>query len=222
MAKKDYYKILGVSPSASEEEIKQAFFRLAKKYHPDRHRGKGSADYAARFAEINEAYNVLKDPASKAAYDREYGGTGTAATRRAEQKYRAEELYETALKALKIRDVNSAIDLLKAATRIAPQNAEYWSMLGMALSEKPRRLHEAREMCERAVEMEPYDVENYVRLGLVYKKAGLQLRARRQFEQALRWDPSHPTARRELGLGRRPSPVERLRAWLAQRGRSSV
>ena len=213
MTRKDYYKILGVSPSASQEEIKEAFFRLAKKYHPDRHRGRAGADHALRFAEINEAYNVLKDPASKAAYDREHGGrTGTA--RKAEQKYRAEELYETALKALKIKDVNSAIDLLKAATRMAPQNAEYWSMLGMALAEKPRRLHEAREMCERAVEMEPYDVENYVRLGLVYKKAGLRLRARRQFEQALRWDPSHPTARRELGLGRRPSLLERLRAWL--------
>jgi curved DNA-binding protein CbpA len=200
MTEKDYYKILGVSSSATEEEIKEAFFRLAKKYHPDKHRGKDASEYETKFAQINEAYNLLKDRAAKVEYDIRFRGTGRQKKHSPKGKYKAEELYHAALKALKMNDVNSAIDLLKAAVRLEPAKAEYYSLLGRALSGKPRRLHEAREMCEKAVEMEPYDVDNYINLGLVYKKAGLQVRARKQFEKALRWDPSHFVARQELGV----------------------
>ncbi len=200
MVEKDYYRILGVSPSATEEEIKKAFFRLAKKYHPDKHRGESAGDFEIKFALINEAYNVLKDRAVKEEYDKRITASGRMHKGPSKSDYRADELYHTALKAIKMNDINSAIDLLKAAVRMEPDKAEYYSALGMALAKKPRRLHEAREMCEKAVEMEPYDVENYINLGLVYKEAGLHARARKQFEHALRWDPEHPVAIRELGL----------------------
>ncbi len=64
---KDYYAILGVSPDASEEEIKRAFRKLALKYHPDRNRGNKEAE--EKFKEINEAYQVLSDPEKRARYD---------------------------------------------------------------------------------------------------------------------------------------------------------
>jgi len=200
MVEKDYYMILGIRPSATEEEIKEAFFRLAKKYHPDKHRGKNDGDYETKFAMINEAYNVLKDRAAKEEYDNRNMASGLKRKESSKSDYRAEEIYQTALKALKMNDVNSAIDLLKTAVRMEPGKAEYYSALGMALAEKPHRLHEAREMCEKALEMEPYNVENHINLGLVYKKAGLHARARKQFENALRWDPEHPVAMNELGL----------------------
>lgn len=68
MAGKDFYKVLGVERGASDEEIKKAFRSLAMKYHPDRN--KDDKDSEAKFKEINEAYDVLKDPQKKAAYDR--------------------------------------------------------------------------------------------------------------------------------------------------------
>lgn len=198
MVEKDYYKILGIDPTASQEEIKKAFFKLAKKYHPDKHRGSESSEYEIKFAQINEAYNILKDQAAKNDYDSRAKSQPAAGAKSSDNQYRAEELYQTALKAIKLKDVNSAIDLLKAAVRLEPGKAEYYSVLGLALSEKPRRLHEAREMCEKAVEIEPYDVSNYVNLGRVYKKAGLHMRAQRQFEKALHWDPENIAARAEL------------------------
>ncbi len=67
MAKRDYYDILGVNRSASESEIKIAFRRMAKEHHPDRNPGDKMAE--ARFKEVNEAYEVLRDPQKKAAYD---------------------------------------------------------------------------------------------------------------------------------------------------------
>jgi len=214
MGVKDYYKILGLNPGAGPEEIKKAFFCLAKKYHPDKHRGVDGGDYEAKFAEINEAYNVLKDQKAKAEYDQSYKSIGTGKKKSAQVRYKADELFKTAQKAIKIKDINSAIDLLKAAVRLEPDRAEYYSLLGLTLSEKPRRLHEAREHCEKAVEIEPYDVQNYINLGLVYKKAGLKIRAQKQFEKVLQWDPENPTARIELGLSGERGLLERLKQGL--------
>src|SRR3954449_7854299 len=67
MAKRDYYDVLGLGRSASEAELKNAFRTLAKQHHPDRNPGDKGAE--ARFKEINEAYEVLRDPQKKAAYD---------------------------------------------------------------------------------------------------------------------------------------------------------
>lgn len=67
MAKRDYYEILGVSRSAGEADIKRAYRQLAMKWHPDRNPGDAAAE--TKFKEINEAYEVLKDPQKRAAYD---------------------------------------------------------------------------------------------------------------------------------------------------------
>ena len=70
MARRDYYEILGVSRSCTERELKAAYRRLAKKYHPDANPDDPQAE--EKFKEINEAYEVLRDPQKRAAYDR-YG-----------------------------------------------------------------------------------------------------------------------------------------------------
>ncbi|HHQ13516.1 MAG TPA: J domain-containing protein [Chromatiales bacterium] len=66
MEYKDYYKIMGVARDASQDEIKRAYRKLARKYHPDVSK---EADAEARFKEVGEAYEVLKDPEKRAAYD---------------------------------------------------------------------------------------------------------------------------------------------------------
>src|SRR5947207_12829257 len=64
---RDYYEVLGVSKSASPEEVSKAYKTLARKHHPDRNPGDKAAE--ARFKEIQNAYDVLNDPKKKAMYD---------------------------------------------------------------------------------------------------------------------------------------------------------
>jgi molecular chaperone DnaJ len=68
MAKRDFYEVLGVQKGADEKELKSAYRNLAKKLHPDANPGDKTME--AKFKELNEAYDVLKDPQKKAAYDR--------------------------------------------------------------------------------------------------------------------------------------------------------
>lgn len=71
--KRDYYEVIGVSKTASEDEIKKAYRKLAKQYHPDLNPNDKEAE--AKFKEVNEAYEVLSDPEKKAKYD-QFGHAG--------------------------------------------------------------------------------------------------------------------------------------------------
>ena len=76
-AKQDYYELLGIARSATAEEIKKAYRKLAMKYHPDRNQGDKESE--AKFKDISEAYEVLSDAAKREQYDR-YGHDGMKST----------------------------------------------------------------------------------------------------------------------------------------------
>jgi len=91
MSKPDYYAVLGVSRDASQEEIKAAFRKLARQYHPDVNKGDPEAE--EKFKLINEAYQVLSDPEARAVYDR-FGHAGAPSAATADPFNMAENLFQ--------------------------------------------------------------------------------------------------------------------------------
>jgi len=209
----DYYQVLRIWPTASEDAIKKAYFSLAKLFHPDVV-GKNEAAGAENdvdFKLVNEAYAVLSDPVKRREYDglfkqkapRERHWSAKEADKRS-----AQLAFDQARTAMKHNQYDKAVVLLKSAIKYDASNAAYHSWYGFSLGALNTRLHEARDACKKALEMEFYNADYHANLGFVYQQAGLASTARESFAEALKWDPEHPVALKYLagpkkgGLGK--------------------
>ena len=202
----DHYQILRVWPTASEDQIKKAYFSLAKLHHPDVVTNKSEEERDAQeidFKLINEAYAVLSDPVRRREYDESLkaksgGDPATSAAASETDKRSAQLAYEQARTAMKHNRYDKAVVLLKSAIKYDPSNPAYHSWYGFALGAVRTRLHEARDACKKALEMEFYNADYHANLGYVYHQAGLKSTARGCFQEALKWDPEHALALKHL------------------------
>lgn len=148
---KDPYQILGISPNASDDEVKRAYRELAKKYHPDAYADNPLADLAAeKMKEINEAYDTItKQRASGGRSGGSYsraGGSGTGSTGFG-----------------RIRELISANRITEAETMLSrvlegDRNAEWYYLMGHVMKRK-NWIGEARRYFEQACMMDPYNAE---------------------------------------------------------------
>lgn len=196
----DYYNILGVSPLATDTEIKNAYRRLAKECHPDKSFSAGNPILTnAQFDELNEAYHVLSDKKRRQDYDRiRSDKTGTLAETQDAKVLQAENSFRNGLKALKEENPRQAVSFLEWAVRYNPNKPIYRSKLGLAMAMAGEDMEKARASCERAIEMEMFNAAHYVDLAEVYLLAGLTEKAREKYKEALKWDPRNRTAAERL------------------------
>jgi curved DNA-binding protein CbpA len=198
----DYYSILEVWATASVEEIKKNYFRLAKLYHPDA--AGDTPENRERFKVINEAYGVLSDSGKRATYDESIrqgrGGAKDAMVVQEKDRRSAMLSFTQAKEAMRSGRFDKAALLFKAAFKYDPLNPAYHSWYGFCLGMLNTRLHEARDECLKAVEMEFYNADYHANLGFVYFKAGLKKIAIRHFQEALKWDPESPVAKKYLAI----------------------
>lgn len=209
------YQLLALTPNSDADTIKRTYITLAKEYHPDRFYRPEFEDLQEKvnaiFMRINEAYTTLHNPASRAEYDRDVlhlNGPEARIPDPAQDSRLAQEQFSKGLALLNTGDVWSAIQALRWAVNLAPQNPRFHTWLGVALLRTKKRLHEAEEHCKTAIALDYNNAQYYVNLGQVYRVGHLPDKARKQFENALRLDPKHPAALKELHE-LDPSPTEK-------------
>lgn len=156
----DPYKVLGVSRDASDEEIKKAYRRLAKKYHPDVNPGDPEA--ARKMQEVNAAYEQIKDP------DKAAGSTGYAGYsgydpfggyQRQSQQSTGDQYQQAAYQYIRFGQYRQALNVLNSAS---PRNARWYYLSALANNGLGNQVT-ALEHIRRAVSMEPDNYE-YLRV----------------------------------------------------------
>ncbi len=195
------YQLLGVSPDDDEQSIKRSYYRLAKRYHPDRY-------YSSGREEIKEKLTVIFDAITKA-----FEQIKNEKTQVVEEPVKAEEQEEIkpvppeqrarqqfmrGVKELREGNYWGAAEALRWATRLDSKQDKYWYHLSLALRHIPKRLKQAEEAMLEALRLNPFKADYYVELGQIYLAAGLKKRAKTQFEKALKLDPTHSEAMNAL------------------------
>lgn len=211
LPQQNHYEVLSVSREGSSAPIKKAYFRLAKEYHPDRHFSSGMEQMKEKlevlFARITVSYDTLMAKEERQSYDMDLAA-GKIQGDGGEKKKTVsiEEKVGLGQVALKKGDFKNAVYFFDQAVDAVNDKGVYHSLLAQALTGVPGRGRDAESHFKKAVELDPASVDNYVQLGLMYKKAGLTQRAIGQFEQALKWDPAHRLAMDELALLNKKAP----------------
>ncbi len=194
------YELLNVKPDTDNRLVKKSYYQLAKRYHPDKY-------YMLEIEGLKEKLTHIFDAITKA-YESIITNTSNEQTADLNMQEQEEPPESDELKAFNQfkRGVNeykegnywAAVDAFRWATRLDPKNPKYWSHLSIALTKVPQRLKQAEEALLEAIKLDPFNPNYYATLGQIYMKAGLKKRARRQFERALKIDPSNRKALKGL------------------------
>lgn len=196
----DYYQILGVSRQTPEAEIKKAYFQLARKFHPDLF-GRGvtpeiKAQIEELFDYITKSYRVLTSKDQKPTV-----ATKSTAVIRDDDRDKsknAEIRFRQGKTLMSQGRYEEAVMFLEQAVRFNDNKGDYYLLLAMAESKVLALSHKAERDFLRAIELEPWNAEGHVGLGVLYKREGLLKRAKKEFERALEIEAGHKAARTEL------------------------
>ena len=195
------YQILDVPKTAPDEDIKKAYFQMARKFHPDRFDRKLAAEFKSQidtvFDGITNAYRVLNNKDSRRVYDAK-SASGPAqedvqdAYRKADIKFRQGKTLHGQGR------YEEAIAYLEEAIRIRRDKGDYFLLLAMCESRLKAFGQKAEQDFLKVIQLEPWNPEAYVGLALLYKAEGLQTKAIKQLEKALEVEPEHASAREAL------------------------
>jgi molecular chaperone DnaJ len=184
----NYYDVLGVQRSASEDEIRERFRKLVRENHPDRYSGADKADAERKFQALTEAVNVLTNPARRKQHDAELG---VGITKTAADFVQVAKVYlAKGVKAFKEGDIRAAYENFDMAVKHNPNDAKSFHYLALAASRIPAYARQAVQAIETAVQREPVNPVYLKDAGLICKRAGLVAKAERYLGEALKWDPS--------------------------------
>jgi tetratricopeptide (TPR) repeat protein len=206
LKQRTHFEVLDISRDATEAQVKEAYFRLAKRYHPDVHHDPALSDLRGKLEEVfirlGEAYEVLRNPRIRASYERSLAEPAPAAPvvdpgleeemakqsiRKAERSMAQEKFWE-------------AIQLLEPAiSRVDGRFKQAGRvMLARAYARNPNWVKQGEELLLTVIQEDPKYVQAYLALGGIYRSGGLRNRAITMFRKALELEPEHGEALEQL------------------------
>ena len=210
----DHYALLGVAPTASPDEVRKAYFNIARQLHPDRLTALSIDDetHVAHnvFAQLNTAFSILSDTNRRAEYDELLGRGGEASLR--EEQARAEEItarilqseeaYKKGELALKRDDINTALAELERAVELNPDEPDFsalhaWAVF-CAATDKNTVARQTRATLEKAIQRSPKAINPRFYLGRMHRMLGSDKEALEMFRDVLLDKPSHFEAQSEI------------------------
>ncbi|MEN6624757.1 MAG: DnaJ domain-containing protein [Candidatus Sumerlaeia bacterium] len=230
-AQTNYYEILEIPSDADEREIKRAYYRLAREQHPDKAASPEELrQFEERFAQVSAAYNTLKDPAKREAYDARLksesaqkaaaprkpataavltaartASTGDPARRDGTQRSPqlgitpektliAQKAYAKGMQLFNEGNFLKAIDFFEAAIQNNDSEANYHARLAMSLIEARKSATRALDAAQKAIDLDPYNLEHKFSLAYIFECIGSKSNARKTYEDILRWDAGNQRA----------------------------
>ena len=212
-----HYQLLDIQADTPGHEIKSHFYRLARRFHPDRH-----MDHPERIPRLvilmdalTNAYKILSDDEARAQYD---ANLRRIAEQQSEPKRLAARYLETARACLAEENYIGSILWLRRAIENEPNSSSYRAMLGLSLAHVPEYRREAAEQFEMAFELDPSNITAHLYYARTLEKMNLPWRARPHYVRVLELDINHVEARERLNrldasaprLASRPSLLGRL------------
>ena len=212
-----HYEVLGVNADESPQNLKNVYYQLARRYHPDRFR-KADAALLTRiesaFARITQAYDTLRDDGLRASYNSKVAAlkkaaqlaesapkatttqpVATGAESVPATAERAEAQFKEGFAALELGQKKAAMGLFAAAARAVPNEARYRAFYGQTLAANESTRRAAETELQAAIKLDPNNAEYRVMLAELYRDLGLKLRAQTEAERAAAADPNNRKAR---------------------------
>jgi tetratricopeptide (TPR) repeat protein len=218
-----HYEVLGIPRDATEAQVKEAYFRLAKRFHPDVHHDEALHDLRdkleAVFIRLGEAYEVLRNPRIRMSYERQLGprpgqaGGGAPAAGKDDPEAlarQAEEAVRRAARSVAEERNWEAIQLLETSVgRVdGPLKQEARVLLARAYSKNPNWVKQGEELLQTVIREDPQNVDAHFHLAAIYRAGSLKSRAQAMLRRVLELEPEHEDARLQLeALGVEQPPL---------------
>lgn len=198
----DHYQVIDIPRAATRAQVVTAYEAMKKKYDPATFPPILRDSLQIIHRRLDEAAEVLKDAGRRASYDKllhSRSNEGAASIQqRLTQRAIAEQNFTKAQELSSQGDYYGAIVLLKQAVHFMPDHAEAWALLGANQERNPKWRREAAESFQRALSIDPNNLEAMISLGDLYKTQGMISRAQTCYEDVLKISPENQQAKSRL------------------------
>lgn len=191
----DYYSILGVEKWSTQDKIKKAYYKVAKKFHPDIHFLMSSETLKNKlniiFSHITDAYKTLSDSKMRREYD--FSLSIRPAKIESNNVEIARAKFKEGKEAFRKKVYKEAAELFGQAVYLDSSVADYHFHFGLGLI-KEKNWPEAERAISNALKIAPFNADYMAELGYIYLQLGFKLRAKNTFEKAIKSEPSNERA----------------------------